>query len=127
MKNDRLILSLVKAGILTADLETGQVYVNGQPRGWEHSTGYIRFEYYHRGKRRIITCQRVVWIFDEKKLPKYGWECDHDDCDKTNNKRTNLEMVPPAVNCRRAHRNGCCDNNPRNSNRCSTTGKYSAN
>ena len=109
MKNDRLILSLVKAGRLTADLDTGQVYIDGKPRGFKHSSGYMRIELSHKGKTRYIRCHRCVWIFDEKRLPKYGWECDHDDCDKTNNARLNLEMVPPAVNCQRAHKNGCCD------------------
>lgn len=123
MKNDRLILSLVKAGRLTADLESGQVYLDGKPKGWKHSTGYIRFEYTHRRRRRILVCQRVVWIFDERKLPPYGYPIDHDDCDKTNNARYNLEAVTQAVNVQRAHKNGCCDHTQRHNIR-NSTGKF---
>ena len=125
MKNDRLILSLVKAGRLTADLESGQVYLEGKPVGSQNKYGYVCFRHRVKGVQRILACQRVVWICDEQKLPPYGWICDHDDCNKANNARYNLEMVTQAVNCKRAHKNGCCDNIKRHNKR--VNGKFVSN
>ncbi len=107
--NDRLIKSLIDSGRLTADLETGLVYLDGKQKGWIHSTGYLVFSYHHNGKRRIIRCHRVVWIAGTGKITPNEWEVDHlKGIDKTDNRFAKLEAVPGAVNCRRAWDNGLC-------------------
>lgn len=104
MKNDRLILSLLKTGRLTADLDTGQVYLDNNPIGTKDKHDYVTFRYRHKGVRRIIACHRVVWMCFKDRLPPYGYPCDHGDGIKYNNLPYNLEMVTQATNIQRAYR-----------------------
>lgn len=108
MKNDRLILSLIKQGRLTANPETGQVYLDGKPKGWRKDNGYVVFAKFHNGKKRIIRCHRVVWMFVKNKMLPYGMEVNHVDGDKANNCSWNLEATTGAENVRHAHKSGLC-------------------
>lgn len=103
MKNDRLILSLLKAGRLTADLDTGQVYLDLNPVGKVNKYGYVCFRLTHKGVKRRIACHRVVWMCYMDRLPPYGWVIDHEDRNKANNKPYNLEAVTQATNVQRAY------------------------
>lgn len=123
MKNDRLILSLLKSGRLTVEPKTGLVFLDGRRKGWVKSTGYVVFEYTSRGRRRIISCHRVVWIAANG-IPGHDMEVDHVDGDKTDNRLAKLELVTGATNVRRAYANGLCSTKTNHNYRDPWSGKF---
>lgn len=109
MKNDRLIMKLIKEGRLTADLGKGLVFLDGKQKGWKIPSGYLVFKFRQYKKRRVIRCHRVVWMVGTGKLPHPEWEVDHLlGIDKTDNRFKKLELIPGCVNVRRAWDNGLC-------------------
>lgn len=106
--NDEVINELLQAGILTADVITGDVYcsrINGR-RGKTHDPigvekkGYLESGITWEGKRYWLRLHRVVFI-SHHGVPAEGLEVDHVNGRACDNRLRNLELVTHRENMRR--------------------------
>lgn len=67
----------------------------------DKTTGYIRV-YVSKGFKEYA--QRIIWIMNNGTIPK-GYQIDHINHIKTDNRLLNLRLVPSVVNCRNRPRN----------------------
>src|SRR5690625_3773979 len=91
---DPEILRQLKAGILTTNPDTGQVYRHGKEAGRPQSTGYLQV---HIGNGRRALAHRIVWMDANGPIPD-GYQMNHINHQRTDNRLTNLELVTRAEN-----------------------------
>jgi len=114
MTHDELILSLVTGGRLRVDAERGMVYAPKsntpeKPCGALTKKGYLRVCINVSGKQKHFMAHRIVLVSVKGPvLP--GFEIDHKNTIKTDNRIENLESVTNPENMRRGARNGCFRN-----------------
>lgn len=68
-------------------------------RGHVDPVGYVRVAHWRNGKRKLVYLHRLV---AEAFCPRHGTEVNHKDCDKGNNKASNLEWCSRKENMRHA-------------------------
>lgn len=111
---DELILELIDAGRISVDAERGHVFAlrsntPDKPAGAKTSKGYLRVCLTVNGRQKHFMAHRIVWVSVHGPVPK-GFEIDHGNRDKADNRIANLESVPGAVNMDRARRAGAFKN-----------------
>ena len=104
--NDELILSLLSDSRLRVDTKAGLVYAprSNTPSkaiGARTGKGYLRACINVDGRQRHFMVHRIVWVSVHGPVPD-GWQVDHVNRRKADNRIVNLEAVPGAVNMRRA-------------------------
>jgi hypothetical protein len=105
-----MILGLIDARRLRVDAEQGLVFAlrsntPDKPAGAETAKGYLRVCLTVNGRQQHFMAHRIVWVSVNGPLPD-GLEIDHRNRDKKDNRISNLEAVPGAVNMDRARRAG---------------------
>lgn len=111
---DQMILDLIEAGRLRVDAEAGHVYAPKsntptKPVGAPTKKGYLRLCINVNGRQHHFMVHRIVWVSVNGPVPD-GYEVDHGDRMKTNNRIGNLEAVPGTVNMARAAKAGAFKN-----------------
>ncbi len=106
MRNDDLILRLIAQERLTIDAVRGLVFASKSntprvPAGCRTVKGYLRICVNTDGRRRHIMAHRVVWVSVYGPVED-GWQIDHLNGQKDDNRIMNLEAVLGAVNMKRA-------------------------
>lgn len=107
---EELALELIQSGVLIVTDEghilrtrkrhsTGKIITYAQPRRVDHlgSLGYHRFAFRLEGKSYVAYAHRMVWVLKHGGIPK-GFEINHKDGNKSNNKLSNLELVTHSQN-----------------------------
>lgn len=103
---DDLIVSLIASGRLRVDAASGLVYAPRsntptKPVGARTKKGYLRLCMNVGGKQVHFMVHRIVWVSVHGPVAE-GWEVDHGNRKKTDNRIGNLEAVPGSENMRRA-------------------------
>jgi hypothetical protein len=106
MSRDHLIVELIAAGRLAVNAADGFVFApkSNTPHktcGAKTGKGYLRVCVTRSGKQLHFMAHRIVWVSVNGPLPD-GWEVDHKNRVKTDNRLGNLEAVPGKENMRRA-------------------------
>ena len=89
-------------GLYKFDLDLNQVYSikrNMYLKNTLNNVGYLRVRLYNKGKGITFGIHQLVYICNNPTEDITGYEIDHIDCDKTNNKIENLRKVSPSDNC----------------------------
>jgi hypothetical protein len=100
--DDSIFLDRIAEGTLRVDLETQKVYTRlhrtkfGEwhelgpfPGRW----GYLHVRVYHRGRRKSLALNRLIWIVANGQLIPEGFDIDHyPDRNKRNNHPSNLRL-----------------------------------
>ena len=106
MRGDVAILELLRTGRLLVDPDRGLAFAPrsntpDKPIGALTSKGYLRACVTFEGRQMHFMVHRIVWASVNGPVPE-GWQVDHRDTDKRNNRISNLEAVPARVNMARA-------------------------
>jgi len=106
-KNDKYFMNLVRSGKIEIDYKTGIVYsrLSGKlkPVGALQSSGYLHMSAGPtRKERHYIQLHRLIWISVHGEIPK-GYEPNHKNGIKTDNRLSNLEITTRSDNVRHAH------------------------
>lgn len=112
--HDEMTLDLLKQGRLTVDTEHGRVYAPKsntpeRPVGARTKKGYLRVCLNVEGKQHHFMVHRIVWVAAHGPVPD-GYQIDHVNAQKDDNRIANLEAVPGIENMRRGAANGCFKN-----------------
>ncbi len=72
-----------------------------QIKGWDNGKGYLYFSMYddEPENRRPMSIHRFIWIYFNKFIPE-GFEVNHINGDKHDNRLCNLEVITPKENNR---------------------------
>lgn len=100
MKNDNIILEVIKRGFVTVDFKRGIVYSNRPSSKWcgkkigfdDGRDGYRVTTLCLDGSRRRIRLHRLIWIA-KFGLPAIGLQVDHKNRNKSDNRLSNLRLV----------------------------------
>lgn len=103
MENDRFFLRLVKRGWLKV-YRSGRV-LNTLTGNWLGEKPLKRANSYHRvswndveaGRIRNIYLQRLIWLAFKGRIPE-GYQVNHDDGNKSNNRLSNFSLLTNAQN-----------------------------
>ncbi len=114
---DQEIRDLISSGRLRVWEEEGLVFAPQSNTPWNPvgamtKKGYLRICISVRGKQRHVMAHRVVYVSAFGPLPD-GWEVDHMNGTKRDNRLSNLEAVSGAENMRRATMAGAFHGNGR--------------
>ena len=60
--------------------------------------GHLFVAIKHKGRRRWAAVNRLVWMAGHDRLVPKGFDVDHKDCDRTNNRLSNLDILPATLN-----------------------------
>jgi hypothetical protein len=90
------ILAQLADGTLAVDLESGLVFRNGRPSA-PRGGRYLRV---YMGDRRTALAHRVVWLAAHGPIPA-GYEVDHKNGDREDNRLANLQAITAAENTAR--------------------------
>lgn len=97
-KLDDYILKCLADGIITVDFDKGIVLSRkGKKMGYQWKDGYIRIHLRNGGPGHVVRAHRVIWLAKYGKI-KDGYQIDHRDRNRDNNKPDNLREVTPKVN-----------------------------
>lgn len=102
MRRDQLIVDLIRTGRLQVDSDTGLVVAPKsntpeRPVGAHTPKGYLRVCMSVDGRQRHFMVHRIVWVSIHGALPE-GWQVNHRNGVKDDNRLSNLEAVTCAVN-----------------------------
>ncbi len=117
MSPDETIQVLIQLDRLRVNAGLGLVYAMNsntpeRPIGATTRKGYLRACINFRGRQRHFMVHRIVWVSAHGPIPR-GWEVDHKNGKKTDNRLKNLEAVPGCINMHRAVKAGCFTGNGR--------------
>ncbi len=106
-EDDKYFLDLIQRGRIQIDYETGIVYslINGKlrPVGARMSSGYLHMSAGpSRKERHYILLHRLVWLSTHDDIPD-GYEINHKNGHKKDNRYINLECVTRSENTKHAH------------------------
>lgn len=103
-EKEALALALVALGRITVDSE-GRVWRKDRfgnsvraDTGRSRTGGYLRVQFQVENKRYAISAHRLVWMVVAERFIPESLEVNHKDGNKTNNRPTNLEVVPRSFN-----------------------------
>lgn len=104
---EKYFMALLKSGRIQVDTESGVVFslASGKPKiaGSKHSAGYFHMSAGpSREKRFYILLHRLVWMAAHGEIPN-GYEINHKNGNKRDNRIANLELVTRSENVLHAY------------------------
>ena len=115
MTSDELIACALANGDIIADTENGIVYGTrgpggkrlDEPRelGFLHPTGYVHINLSACGLKKQVRAHRIIYIAAHGGIPD-GYVIDHINCDKSDNRISNLQAVTGEQNSHKAKCDG---------------------
>ncbi len=121
--HERKFIDLIGSGYLYLNIR-GEIWraaiknpnkprIDIKPRRAERKNkdGYLQVRLRHNGKEYSCMAHRIVWTFTNGRIPE-GYEINHKDGHKENNRLDNLELVTSSENQKHAYANGLkvCNN-----------------
>lgn len=108
--NDIAILDLIARGRIIVDADNGLAYSTASntpdsPIGCWTAKGYLRACISYSGRQHHFMVHRIVWVSVHGAVPP-GFEIDHRNRVKYDNRLSNLECVPGSINIERARQAG---------------------
>lgn len=105
-KIEKHFLSLLNNKLITVNFETGEItsHLTRNPRkvGAKQSAGYLHVGHMTNGKTVSILSHRLIWLAAGNDVP-YGYEINHKNGNKQDNRLSNLECVTRSRNTIHAH------------------------
>lgn len=104
--NDQHIHAAIRSGALTADPDTGGVTYRGAPVGTARSDGYLQINICRGNRAGVVgvMAHRVVWLCHRPPILP-GWQINHRNGRRWDNRLTNLEVVTQTDNARHGRGN----------------------
>lgn len=111
MTPDELIACALANGDIFCDFDTGEVYGTRGPGGiklkepkklgFKHPSGYVHVSLHAGGEKKQVRAHRIVYMAAYGEIPD-GMVIDHVNNDKSDNRLSNLQMMTPEGNSRKA-------------------------
>ena len=115
MTSDELIACALANGDIFCDFDTGEVYGTRGPGGiklnepkklgFKHPSGYVHVSLHAGGEKKQVRAHRIVYVAAYGEIPD-GMVIDHVNNDKSDNRLSNLQMMTPEGNSRKAAMEG---------------------